>query len=196
MKEARGRLLAERIISELRPRAARFQELAGRPAAMSALAADDVTSRRFVQLKQERFKAGGLQLRASFLDVDSTTDDAVLLLGTLNGDASVDSIFLQFPLPAGVAAQAAADAIAPAKDADAAGSARLGQVLAGTEASPPATPAAVLLLLEDELQELSGRTVVLVGTMGLTERCLAMPSSSPRTSRPARRCAMPATARC
>lgn len=174
MIEARGRVLADSIMRELQPRAGRFRELAGRAATLHALAADDGIGARFLDIKQQQFRSAGLELRSTLLGRGLATSDILGQLHALNADDAVDAIFLQFPLPPAVDARCAADIIDAVKDVDASGSGNLGRVLAGTQLYLPATTAAVLRLVEDELGDLKGRSLVLVGGAGLTERCIAL----------------------
>jgi len=174
MIESAGAALAETLRRELRPRAARFQELAGRPATLAVVAARDEVQARFVGIKQEAFRAASMELRPAWLQPDSDTPEALAQVHRLNGDSAVDAVFLQFPLPAGIDGQRVGDIIDPGKDIDAAGSANLGRVLAGTQAYLPAAPAAMLRLLEHTLGELAGRSVLLIGADGLAERCLVL----------------------
>jgi methylenetetrahydrofolate dehydrogenase (NADP+)/methenyltetrahydrofolate cyclohydrolase len=174
MIEARGRELANALISELRQRAAEFRELAGRPAALAVIAAEEAAALRFLEIKRDAFRSAGLELRACVLGRSASTADTLALLHELNADAGTDAIFLQLPLPAAVDHQRAADIIDAAKDVDAAGCGNLGRVLAGTQQHIPATAAAVLRLVEAELGGLRGRSLVLVGAGGVNERCIAL----------------------
>jgi methylenetetrahydrofolate dehydrogenase (NADP+)/methenyltetrahydrofolate cyclohydrolase len=174
MIEARGRVLADSIVRELQPRAGRFRELAGRAATLHALAAGDGSGARFLEIKQQQFRAAGLELHSTLLGTGLTSAEILAQLHALNADDAVDGIFLQFPLPPTVDARRAADIIDAVKDVDASGCGNLGRVLAGTQLYLPATTAAVLRLVEDELGNLRGRSMVLVGGPGVTEKCIAL----------------------
>lgn len=174
MIEARGRALANALLPELALDAARFRETAGRAATFAIVAADDGASRRYVEVKQEHFQQAGLDVRACWFGAGATTTDVLLQLHALNADDAVDAVFLQFPLPAAVAAERAAEIIDPDKDIDAVGSSNLGRIVAGTQVHVPATVEAVLRLLEDDLRDLHGRSLVLVGVPSVTEHCLAL----------------------
>jgi len=174
MIEERGRILAESMMRELQPGAARFHQLAGRPATLAIIATDDRTGTGFLELKRARFRAAGLDVRARCLGATASTTDVLLELHALNDDPAVDGIFLQLPLPVAVDAQRAAEVIGVAKDVDAVGSSNLGRLLLGTHLHLPATPAAVLQLLEDQLGSVAGRSIMLVGGASVTERCIAL----------------------
>jgi len=172
--EARGRLLADSLVDQVRPEAAGFRVLAGRPATLAAATASDPAGLRFLQIKADAFGAAGLEVRACILTPGATTSEVLSQVHALNVDRNVDAIFLQLPLPVGVAAQRVADQIEPVKDVDAMGSASLGKVLTGGQLYLPATPAAVLLLLEDAMTTVRDRSVVVVGRDAVAERCIAL----------------------
>jgi len=172
--EFRGQVLADAMIRELRPRAERFYAFAGRPATLAIVTADDRPGTRYLELKQQRFQNTGLAVRACAFGPAATSTDVLLQVHALNADREVDGIFLQFPLPAAVDAPRAADLIDPDKDVDAVASTSLGRVLAGTALHLPATAAAVLRLLEDQLGDLAGRSLVLVGPTGVTDRSIGV----------------------
>ena len=171
----RGRVLAQALARELEPRAAGFRKLTGRPATLAIIAAkDDPAGRKYLELKRDRFRSAGLEVRACGFGAQATTMDVLALLHGLNADPAIDAVFLQFPLPLAVDSRRVADLIAAEKDVDASGATNLGRVLAGTARFLPATPAAVLRLLEEELGGLAGRSVVVVGSGGFAERCLVL----------------------
>src|SRR3990172_3146476 len=116
MIESSGRVLADALIRELQPRAARFRELAGRPANLVTVAVDDAVNSRFVQIKQESFRAAGMELSPCWLPADAVTADTLAQLHALNGDPAVDAVFLQFPLPPGVDRYRAGDILDTGKD--------------------------------------------------------------------------------
>jgi methylenetetrahydrofolate dehydrogenase (NADP+)/methenyltetrahydrofolate cyclohydrolase len=174
MIEARGKALADALARDLQPRAARFRELSGRPATLAAVAADDSSGLRFVEVKRTVLVSTGFELRTYTLGAGSANADVLPRLHELNADAGIDAVFLQLPLPPGVDPQLAADIIDATKDVDAVGSVNLGRVLAGTHLYLPATVAAVLRLIEDELGELRGRSLLLAGGAGVTERCISL----------------------
>ncbi|NJD11568.1 MAG: bifunctional 5,10-methylenetetrahydrofolate dehydrogenase/5,10-methenyltetrahydrofolate cyclohydrolase, partial [Gemmatimonadetes bacterium] len=174
MIETRGRSLADALVRTATAEAARFHQLTGRPATLAIMAGDDGASRRYLEFKQRRFQEAGLAVRAFGFGPAAGTTEVLLQVHALNADPAVDAIFLQFPLPAGVDVTRAGDSVDPDKDIDVAGSANLGRVLAGTAEYLPATAAAVLRLLDDELSDLGGRSVVVVGTAGSVDRTIAL----------------------
>jgi methylenetetrahydrofolate dehydrogenase (NADP+)/methenyltetrahydrofolate cyclohydrolase len=70
---------------------------------------------------------------------------------------------LQLPLPAGLDANAALEAIDPAKDADGLHPANLGKLVLGIPAALPCTPRGIVELLREYKVPLDGAEVVVIG---------------------------------
>jgi methylenetetrahydrofolate dehydrogenase (NADP+)/methenyltetrahydrofolate cyclohydrolase len=172
--ESQGRALAAARTLALAPEIERARRQRGRAPTLAILAADDPANRRFVELKHAAFQRAGLSLRARLFPPGSTTAAVQQAVLELNASADVDGIFLQFPLPEGVAGQVCADAIDPAKDVDAAGATCLGRLVAGDGLFVPAAPAAVLTLLGEGLGELLQRTVLVIGGDGVVARSILL----------------------
>lgn len=174
MSEQSGKVLAAGRMRAAQSRAERLAAQLRRPATLAVVAPDDDANRRFVEIKRRAFRSAGMELIGLEVPPGGDTTAVLSHIGSLNIDAAVDGVFLQFPLPPGVDAQRCGDAIDPRKDIDAAGSFNLGRVLAGGAAYLPAAPAAALLLLEATLSGLRGRSVVVAGGEGVVERTLVV----------------------
>lgn len=172
--ESPGRMLARHHVLSLQPRAASVRDRLGRPATLAILAADDTVNQRHVEIKRNAFREAGLELRSIALAQETDTPALLHRIDALNRAGDIDAVFLQFPLPAAIDPVRCGDAVTPLKDIDAAGSYNLGRVLAGHARYVPAAPAAILTLLEHALGDLHARSIVLVGTDGVVERCVAL----------------------
>jgi methylenetetrahydrofolate dehydrogenase (NADP+) / methenyltetrahydrofolate cyclohydrolase len=160
---SRGRSLARAQIHELTADAARVRDEIGRKPVLAILAWDDQAGRKFVRIKQDALAAVDIEIRVSWLPESAETPAALQVLADLNAAPNVDGIFLQFPLPPGVDAHAASNAIVLDKDIDCSSDAAMLELSAGTSRYVPAAPAAARDLLLDELRSLRGWNVVLVG---------------------------------
>ncbi|PZU58764.1 MAG: bifunctional methylenetetrahydrofolate dehydrogenase/methenyltetrahydrofolate cyclohydrolase FolD [Sphingobium sp.] len=90
-------------------------------------------------------------------------DDLLDLIEELNADARVDGILVQLPLPDHIDEAAVLAAIDPAKDVDGFHVVNAGRLAVGQPAMVPCTPLGCLMLLKDELGDLSGLEAVVVG---------------------------------
>ncbi|SHG99153.1 bifunctional 5,10-methylenetetrahydrofolate dehydrogenase/5,10-methenyltetrahydrofolate cyclohydrolase [Halobaculum gomorrense] len=166
----RGEPVAKRLRESVRDRVARLDTP---PTLGTVLASDDPSDARFVELKGEAAAAAGMTHRDRRLDPEASPDRVYEAVGELSRDPTVDAVFLQVPLPDGVALEAVRERIAPEKDVDCFHPANLGRLVAGTPRFRPATPAAVLRLLSAYDVELAGAAVAVVGRSAVVGRPLA-----------------------
>lgn len=90
-------------------------------------------------------------------------EDLLDLIEELNEDARVDGILVQLPLPAHIDEAAVIAAIDPAKDVDGFHVVNAGRLAVGAGALVPCTPLGCLMLLKEELGDLSGLEAVVIG---------------------------------
>jgi methylenetetrahydrofolate dehydrogenase (NADP+)/methenyltetrahydrofolate cyclohydrolase len=170
------RLAGSPVAAEIRRSVdARVRALATRgntPTLGTVLASDDPADRRFVELKHEAAVDLGIETRDVRVDPDAA-DDVVDVVEALSADEAVDAIFVQAPLPAGTDEHAVRRAIDPRKDVDCFHPANLGRLVAGDPQFLPATPAAVLRLLDHYDVPTAGQDVVVVGRSTVIGRPLA-----------------------
>ena len=124
---------------------------------------DDPSAQGYARAVQRGCKRVGVQAVMDELPGDSSTDDVVDHVQTLNADASVHGILLGFPLAGQVDDAAVVDAIDPAKDVDRLTTTAVGELFAGHTQTGPATAAAVIELLDYYEEPIEGRRVVVVG---------------------------------
>jgi methylenetetrahydrofolate dehydrogenase (NADP+)/methenyltetrahydrofolate cyclohydrolase len=95
------------------------------------------------------------------------------LVARLNGDARVDGILVQLPLPPQIDSGKVVAAIDPAKDVDGFTPQNAGRLAIGEEGLVPCTPLGCLLLLKDRLGDLSGLEAVVVGRSNIVGKPMA-----------------------
>ncbi len=107
----------------------------------------------------------GIDVAVDRLPVDATIADVRARLELLHRDAGVHGVMLQQPLPAHLPIRQIADAIPPHKDVDGSHPMNQGHLAFGSGTDfVPATPAAVMLLLERSPHwPLRGKRAVMVG---------------------------------
>lgn len=165
-----GEPVAAAIRAAVAERARRLDQHGDRPTLGTVLASDDPADERFMALKHEAATALGLDTRAVRLDSDG--GGLVTAIETLSGDPDVDAVFVQVPLPSTTDELAVRRAVAPRKDVDCFHPANVGRLVAGEPWFVPATPAAVLRLLEHYGVRTAGQDVVVVGRSSVIGRPL------------------------
>lgn len=103
---------------------------------------------------------------------DATVQDFCNLVKTVSEKADVGGVLLQQPLPKGY--EAACDCVSPQKDVDCLNSLSVAKLYKGEDCLLPATPAAVLKLLDFYGVDLWGKNVVIVGRGNAVGKPLAL----------------------
>jgi len=169
-----GKAFSETLAAKVGDRAAALARAIGRPPALAVvLVGDNAASAVYVRNKIERTTAAGM--RSIERRLDATTSEAALLelIDQLNRDDAVDGILVQLPLPDQIDEAAVINTIAPEKDVDGFHVVNAGNLATGQPALVPCTPFGCLLLLQDEIGDLSGLNAVVVGRSNIVGKPMA-----------------------
>jgi len=125
----------------------------------------DDSSTAYVRGMERLGERVGIKVSLDVLAPNAGNGDVRASLRRAADDPKVHGIILQQPLPAGLSIRRIADAIPPHKDVDGANPINQGKLAFATGAAfVPATPAAVMLLLERSKKwPLKGRDVTVIG---------------------------------
>ena len=137
------------------------------------LVGEDPASSVYVRNKGKMTVAAGME-SFEFKRPDSIGEDDLLdLIEELNHDDRVDGILVQLPLPRHIDEAAVIAAIDPAKDVDGFHVVNTGRLATGQDALVPCTPLGCIMLLKDELGDLSGMEAVVVGRSNIVGKPMA-----------------------
>ncbi len=145
------------------------------PGLAVVLVGDDPASHVYVASKAKACAAAGMASFEHRLPASVAQADLVALVRALNADAGVDGILVQLPLPAGLDERAVLSEIDPVKDVDGFHIDNVGRVASGDIAGAhvPCTPLGCLLLLRDNLGDLSGKSAVVIGRSNIVGKPMA-----------------------
>jgi len=151
-----------------------FAAQAGRkPGLAVVLVGEDPASAVYVRNKGKMTVATGMESYEFKRPASIGADDLLDLIEELNHDERVDGILVQLPLPDHIDESAVLAAIAPAKDVDGFHVVNAGKLATGQEALVPCTPLGCIMLLKDELGDLSGLEAVVVGRSNIVGKPMA-----------------------
>lgn len=170
-----GRALAKAKNAANRKTIEEHRETAGRPPRLDVvLVGDDAPSRLYVGKKEEAAKRIGIETRVHRLPAGTSHDEVVDLLETAGDDDPVDGVVLQLPLPEPLVARDLFPRIPVEKDVDGLHPHTQGRILSGYEDTfIPATPRAILWLIEDAGLSLQGLDTTIVSHSNLIGKPLA-----------------------
>ena len=135
---------------------------------------DDPASRIYVNNKRKACAQTGIYSEEFSLPADTSQDELLALVASLNGRSDINGILCQLPLPAPLQAKPVIAAISPMKDVDAFHSSNVGQIMLGDYAFLPCTPAGVMELLHRYHIPVEGRRCVVVGRSNIVGKPMAM----------------------
>lgn len=170
-----GKDIAAEIKSELRQRTVGFVELFGfRPGLAVIQVGTDPASRVYVNNKKKACEEIGYNSFIYELPADTTEQNLLDLIDSLNTQGAVHGILVQLPLPEHIREKKILQAISPMKDVDAFHPQNVGLITLGTPLFKPCTPAGVMELLKRSNIDVAGKECVIVGRSNIVGKPLAM----------------------
>ena len=158
-----GNAVANAVKDELKERIAVLKEKGITPCLATILVGDDPSSETYVRMKGNACAKLGMESRRIHLSKETTTEELLETIASLNDDQEVHGILLQHPVPSQIDERLAFEAIAIDKDVDGVTSIGYGQTALGFGKYPSCTPAAIMKIMEHYGIETSGKHAVVVG---------------------------------
>ena len=145
------------------------------PSLSVVLCGDDPASAIYVRNKGRAAERTGVRFTLHRPPAESTTDELVALVRSIDADESVDGILVQLPLPVQIDADAVTACISPEKDADGFHPYNFGRLAEGHPAVvAPGTPLGCMELLRRSGVTVRGSRAVVVGRSAIVGRPLAL----------------------
>lgn len=145
------------------------------PSLSVVLCGDDPASAIYVRNKGRAAERAGVRFTLHSPPAESTTEELVALVRSIDADESVDGILVQLPLPAQIDADTVTACISPEKDADGFHPYNFGRLAEGHPAVvAPGTPLGCMELLRRSGVTVRGSRAVVVGRSAIVGRPLAL----------------------
>ncbi|MEO0591745.1 MAG: tetrahydrofolate dehydrogenase/cyclohydrolase catalytic domain-containing protein, partial [Pseudomonadota bacterium] len=156
-----GKAFAATLRERVGDAALSFAAKAGRkPGLAVVLVGEDAASQVYVRNKGKATIAAHMESFEHRLPADTSEADLLALVEQLNSDPAVDGILVQLPLPAHLDEQSIIASISPDKDVDGFHVINAGRLSVGQSGFVPCTPLGCMMLLTDQLGDLSGLEAV------------------------------------
>jgi methylenetetrahydrofolate dehydrogenase (NADP+)/methenyltetrahydrofolate cyclohydrolase len=168
-----GKAVAAKVRSEAAVRAADLTARGVTPGLAVVLVGSDPASQSYVGMKERDCAEVGIRSFDHRLAADTSQEALNELIDTLNADAAVHGILVQFPLPGHLDTEQVLERIAPAKDADGLTAENLGRLVRGLPAPRACTPWGVMRLLAEYDIDPSGKRAVVIGRSTLVGKPMA-----------------------
>ncbi|KAJ54096.1 methenyltetrahydrofolate cyclohydrolase [Actibacterium mucosum KCTC 23349] len=143
------------------------------PGLAVVLVGEDPASEVYVAAKHKATVETGMTSFEHKLPADVSEADLFALIDQLNADPDVHGILCQFPVPEHLSERRVVARIDPAKDVDGLSVVNAGLLASGEAGLVPCTPLGCLMLLRDQVGDLTGKDAVVVGRSNLFGKPMA-----------------------
>jgi methylenetetrahydrofolate dehydrogenase (NADP+)/methenyltetrahydrofolate cyclohydrolase len=171
-----GKLIAGEVVATVTKAA---KDLAGKgivPGLAVVIVGEDPASQVYVASKSKMARECGFHSVQHTLPVETSQEDLVALVESLNADAAIHGILVQLPLPGHIDSGAIIQSIDPDKDVDGFTFVNVGRLGTGETDSAfvPCTPSGAMIMIERvHGGDLSGLNAVVVGRSNIVGKPMA-----------------------
>ena len=178
-----GKATSKSIKEELAQKVTEIKASSGKvPHLAAVLVGEDGASITYVNAKVKACEQIGFDSTLIRMPESTTEEELLATVDQLNNDADIDGFIVQVPLPKHIDEHKVVEAILPEKDVDGFHPANLGKMLLDLPTLLPATPKGMMLLMERNGIETSGKNCVVIGrshTVGTPISVLMSRNSNP-----------------
>jgi len=169
-----GKVHAERVRATVAEEVSRLKAEHGlQPGLAVVLVGEDPASQIYVRSKGEQSLAAGMHSVTHRLPTETTRDELLTLVRSLNADPAIHGILVQLPLPKHLDEKQVLAILDPQKDVDGLTMVNAGRLASGLPGLYPCTPLGSMILLRETVGELAGKRAVVVGRSMLVGRPIA-----------------------
>ena len=145
-----------------------------KPGLAVILVGDDSASKVYVGNKKKACEYCGIKSLSYELSADTSEEELLSLIESLNKDPEADGILVQLPLPEHIDEKKVIEAIRPLKDVDGFTRASAGALFTGAEGFLPCTPAGIIELIKRNGVEIEGKSCVVIGRSNIVGKPLSI----------------------
>ncbi|MFK0407206.1 bifunctional methylenetetrahydrofolate dehydrogenase/methenyltetrahydrofolate cyclohydrolase FolD [Campylobacter jejuni] len=169
-----GKALSAKIKEELKEKN-QFLKSKGIESCLAViLVGDNPASQTYVKSKAKACEESGIKSLVYHLNENTTQNELLALINTLNHDDSVHGILVQLPLPDHICKDLILESIISSKDVDGFHPINVGYLNLGLESGfLPCTPLGVMKLLKAYEIDLEGKDAVIIGASNIVGRPMA-----------------------
>lgn len=170
-----GKKVSAEVKEKVRQQTLELKETHGiTPGLAVVIVGDDPASRVYVNNKKKACELVGFKSEEYALPAETTQEELLELVNTLNNKDDINGILVQLPLPKHLDDKAVIAAISPQKDVDAFHAVNVGKIMLGEYDFLPCTPSGVMEMLHSYNIEVSGKNCVVIGRSNIVGKPMAM----------------------
>jgi len=158
-----GKETARKTRERLKNKVEELKQKGINPKLAVIMVGEDGASKIYVRNKSKACEELGIEYEEYLLGDDTTQEQLLKLINTLNDRADIHGILLQSPIPKNLDINEAFRTIAPEKDVDGFNPVNVGKLVLGQETFISCTPFGVIKMLEEYNIEIEGKNAVVIG---------------------------------
>ena len=166
-----GKALAAKCKEAVKKEAESLQR---KPGLAVIIVGNNPASRVYVNSKRKDCEDCGFLSEEYAMPEETTQEELITLIETLNGREDIDGILCQLPLPKGIDEEAVLMAISPEKDVDGFHPMNMGSLLIGKEGFLPCTPSGIMEIFNEYDIDPHGKHCVVVGRSNIVGKPMAL----------------------
>lgn len=143
------------------------------PGLAVVLVGEDPASQVYVRSKGKQTQEAGMNSYEHKLSAETSQEDLLKLIDQLNNDPDVHGILVQLPLPDHIDEESVINSISVDKDVDGFHLSNVGRLSIGAKGIVPCTPLGSMMMLKDQLGDLSGKKAIVVGRSNIVGKPMA-----------------------
>lgn len=169
-----GKAVSAAVKEQVTEETAALKEKGIVPGLAVVIVGDDPASHVYVNNKKRACAQVGFHSEEYALPAQTTQEELLALVGTLNKKPDVNGILVQLPLPSHLDEKSVIESIDPKKDVDAFHASNVGKIMIGDYHFLPCTPAGVMELLKSEKIDVCSKNCVVIGRSNIVGKPMAM----------------------
>ena len=169
-----GKAFAEKLVGNVGVAVQGLSETHSfKPGLAVVLVGENPASEVYVKNKVKQTNNSGMVSIEHRLPEETSEEDLLSLVKDLNKDEKIDGILVQLPLPDHINENSIINSISPSKDVDGFSIPNVGLLSTSGKGLIPCTPLGCLLLLKDQLGDLTGKNAVIIGRSNIVGKPMA-----------------------
>lgn len=169
-----GKAISAEVKARVADETAHLKEQGITPGLAVVLVGEDPASRIYVNNKKKACEAVGIYSEEYALPSETSQEELLDLIDTLNRKPEINGILVQSPLPGGLDETAVVDRIDLQKDVDAFHAKNVGLLTQGRPIFQPCTPAGIIELIRSTGTEIVGKHCVVIGRSDIVGKPMAL----------------------
>lgn len=169
-----GKKIAEQIKDEVALEVTALKSEGITPGLAAVLVGENPASEVYVRNKTKTCQQLGMHSEQIKLSAETTTEQLLEIVDSLNHSEDIDGILIQLPLPDQVDERLILTSVLPEKDVDGFHPVNIGKLVTGDHTLAPCTPMGIMEMLKRESIPIKGAEAVIVGRSTIVGKPMAL----------------------